>query len=703
MVRLYKSCNEEVDYRSFPTYESYLLYLEASAIRQQAEKELDSLGGTYKKRYFQLRDKNQLNSASLKDYQDFNKLIKKIKESPEEVRIVIDTKLPDENQAPEQDRILASNDEWEVWRVVTYDKAHDLMKNSNCGWCIAGYYNGRDTDEYFNDYLKKISLDGGYYFYINKDDKDNSLCILRDTNNNIQVWACPDHRMRDADLPDNLPRVTGIDLDSYSYTGSDGYDGYYDDENGFRSLDDIIENDDSDALEEYFNDFGYDRNTVINCYNLAKDNKAKDCLDYLLRNDEEGVLVDRTYEDVWEAFFDGNEELFDMLLDALGGNEWLSDELSYRIRIDNSDSDNEKLMELLDNNIGIDEYFKSEEGDYLPHIIANFDSIDSQTIKWFKSSLGSENIDEEDSEGYLLLERLIEKGHFKLANILLTDDDYVEIDFEKYEDKHSELLEKIIDKCEEDTDAIHTLNLYNHKLKEDGKDIDEFLNDKSKEELLKLAKDGKLKSSDDTLREIILEDFHNALERGDTIDEYIRPMNKLGILNKDIIDEIRKKRGELDTYSYGLLIALERYDLIPEELDFSYLSLNDIWKLLSSGKYKFDASKNLPRATYALVRDLDKFFKLDSNGAHYKNFFDHWARMGTNLSDLINLTQLAIEYNIPLSDESITCLAKVFGAFTDYYSFEKMYNEIKDTDLFKAISKKYKEKKGKDLVPEKED
>ena len=704
MAILHRNKEPKIDYRSFPTYESYLLYLEASAIRQQAEKELDSLGGTYKKRYFQLRDKNQLNSASLKEYQDFNKLIKKIKENPEEVRIVIDSKLPDENATKEVDRILASNSDWEVWRVVTYNKAHELMKNSNCGWCIAGYYHNNNTDKYFNDYLndKSKGLDGGYYFYINKDDKDKSLCILRDTNNNIQVWACPDHRMRDEDLPDNLPKVTGINLDAYEYSGSDGYDGYYDDEEGEgdgRSLEDIISDDANDELEDYIDNYygGYDRDVWIGCYDLAKENNASNCLNYLLENDDDNVLIERASVDIWDAFWNDDTNLFNALKYALG-DDFISDELPYQIRLDRDDSENEKLIELLDDEIGITEDFKTEDGDdYLPQIIAHFDSIDSKSIGWFKKALSDENINEEDSEGELLLERAIEKGHFKLANILLNGD--YEIDFDKYEDKHKDLLKEIIDKCEEDNDAISTLNLYNHKLKGEDKDIEDYISDNEKKILLNLAKDGKLKSGEDTLKDIVLDDFRTALRHGENVYPYIKPLNKLGLLNKDIIKEIVDAQSGLPTSIVSYLIDLNRFDLLPEDIDlFTTLSIQEIEKLLSSGKYKFDASKNLRTYYYYIPDLLGEFLKLDSNKANYRDMISS-ALKSINIYTLCELISACAKYDIPFSEDQLDIVVNKLDNILYTNAFQALYDEAKDTSLFKLISKKYKEKYGEDLVP----
>lgn len=706
MVRLIKNEEIEIDYRNFPTYESYLLYLEASAIRQQAEKELDSLGGTYKKRYFQLRDKNQLNSASLKEYQDFNKLIKKIKENPEEVRIVIDSKLPDENATKEVDRILASNDEWEVWRVVTYDKAHELMKNSNCGWCIAGYYHNNDTDTYFNQYLndKRFILDGGYYFYINKKDKNDSICILRDTNNNIQVWACPDHRMRDEDLPDNLPHVTGINLDAYEYSGSDGYDGYYEDEEnegeGERSLEEIISDDHSDELDDYIENYygGYDHDIWIECYNLAKENHASNCLNYLLENDNDNVLIDMAIEDMWDAFWNDDTNIFNALKYALG-DDFVYDELHYRIRLDSDDSDNEKLIELLDDESGITEDFKSEDGDdYLPQIIAHFASIDSKSIGWFKKALSDENINEEDSEGELLLERAIEKGHFKLANILLNGD--YEIDFEKYDDKHKDLLKEVIDKCEEDYDAITTLNLYNHKLKEEDKDIEDYISEDEKKILLNLAKDGKLKSGEDTLKGMVMSEFKEALDHSESIEKFIKPLNKLGLLNKKIIEAILEKQHKLSSDAWFILSSIDRLDVTPDDINFANIPIKVVEEILDSGKFNFDARKNLKSASIKLVNIMGTLLKHDPNKEHYKPFIDDCLLNFGYYGNVFEIIRACCDNDLPLSNESLNSILETLkDCRSNSWIIKQLYDDVKDTKLFKVISAKYKEKYGEDLVP----
>ena len=127
-------------------------------------------------------------------YRDFNKLKKQNKE---DVRNFIssyistgDKKKQDKVEGAEK---IYDGDEWVIYKITTYPAAQLYGKGTK--WCITGRYPGHEEkgEKYFNDYIKQRSLDGGYYFLINKDNPSYKFCILRYASGGIDsMWNASD-------------------------------------------------------------------------------------------------------------------------------------------------------------------------------------------------------------------------------------------------------------------------------------------------------------------------------------------------------------------------------------------------------------------------------------------------------------------------------------------------------------------------------
>ena len=213
------------------------LTLEASAERERVKKFMnDNLGKDYFDKYLNVRDR--LTDPNMKD---FNKIIKL---DPEDVKVAIDRY----NTTPTGKKTVGENSDWIVYHVTDFSDAQELGEGSE--WCITGRYPNTDPDDphYFNDYISKYNLDGGYYFYIPKDGGNDKFCLLLTKNGDINsIWATPNHKLRSEDLEDlNFPTVRGINLDDYYYDGYEGYDNNLLD-NLYACLEEAYYNDDFDV------------------------------------------------------------------------------------------------------------------------------------------------------------------------------------------------------------------------------------------------------------------------------------------------------------------------------------------------------------------------------------------------------------------------------------------------------------------------
>ena len=106
-------------------------------------------------------------------YRDFNKLKKQDKDVIQDfVSSYISTGDKKKQDKVEGAEKIYDGEEWVIYKITTYPAAQ--LYGSGTKWCITGRYPGHEErgEEYFNDYINKRNLDGGYYFLINKKEKE---------------------------------------------------------------------------------------------------------------------------------------------------------------------------------------------------------------------------------------------------------------------------------------------------------------------------------------------------------------------------------------------------------------------------------------------------------------------------------------------------------------------------------------------------
>ena len=113
-------------------------------------------------------------------------------------------------------KLIYEDDDWKVYKITTYDAAKYYGKNTR--WCISGNYEGHEErgEEYFYDYIRNKKLDGGYYFYINKNNPNLKFCVLQNTDGKVlSIWDAEDSNLGNtvSDIEKyNLPMIPGINL-----------------------------------------------------------------------------------------------------------------------------------------------------------------------------------------------------------------------------------------------------------------------------------------------------------------------------------------------------------------------------------------------------------------------------------------------------------------------------------------------------------
>ena len=262
--------------------------LEAMIIEGKRDQEIlqNFLGDDYYNKYQLI--KNKIKDPEYKD------IYKMIKMDPDEVKSYIDNfqSNTDIRRSNKQGATkLYEDDEWIVYRITTYPAAQLYGKNTR--WCITGRYAGHEErgEEYFYNYIKNNNLDGGYYFYINKNDPYTKFCVLQKENGRIHsIWDAGDTNMgkSSVDLPTDLPEVEGVNL-KRAKTKKD-------------LLIRAINHDDDEAIKELVNK-GLSPNTMIkknSALAFAIDNDKVHAVKALL---ECGADADETSAGDWTLIF----------------------------------------------------------------------------------------------------------------------------------------------------------------------------------------------------------------------------------------------------------------------------------------------------------------------------------------------------------------------------------------------------------------
>lgn len=185
----------------------------------ESKKDLDilrqHLGDEYFDKYIAI--KNRIKDPEYKD------IYKMIKMDPEEIYKFVDSftsasskRRNDKSGA----KLLYEDDDWKVYKIYTYDAAKYYGKGTR--WCITGNYEGHEHlgEKYFDDYIREKNLDGGYYFYINKNKPNLKFCVLQNVGGKVlSIWNAEDSNLGNNFMDVrhfNLPKVPGINLSNYS-------------------------------------------------------------------------------------------------------------------------------------------------------------------------------------------------------------------------------------------------------------------------------------------------------------------------------------------------------------------------------------------------------------------------------------------------------------------------------------------------------
>lgn len=163
------------------------------------------LGAELYNDYMKIRDK-----ISDTDWKDFGKIQKK---DLSDIRDYVDnfqSKSDIKRQEKDGAELIYEDNLWQVYRITTYNAAKHYGRHTK--WCITGNYHGHEDDgkKYFNDYIRDYKLDGGYYFYINKQDPSKKYCLLQTKDGFVKsIWDPMD---KNAGTSINAIKVYGIEL-----------------------------------------------------------------------------------------------------------------------------------------------------------------------------------------------------------------------------------------------------------------------------------------------------------------------------------------------------------------------------------------------------------------------------------------------------------------------------------------------------------
>ena len=166
--------------------------------------------------YMKIRDRIPKDQNEYKDFQKLKKL------PLEDVQDFVDNFQSESDRRKEAKKgakKLYEDSDWLVYKITTYPAAVEYGKGTK--WCISGNYPGQNGrgEYYFDDYIEKKNLDGGYYFYINKKDPSKKFCVLQTKDKEIDsIWEPSDKNTGSRieeffqSIEIELPEVKGINI-----------------------------------------------------------------------------------------------------------------------------------------------------------------------------------------------------------------------------------------------------------------------------------------------------------------------------------------------------------------------------------------------------------------------------------------------------------------------------------------------------------
>ncbi len=199
--------------RKINVEESYDLTLEGKKDLEDLKVWIeDNIDPSYYDKYMKIRDKISKDDNNFKDFQKIKKM------DPYDLKFFIDnfkSETDKRKEAKKGAKKIYSDSDWDIYKVTTYPAAQ--YYGSGTKWCITGRYPGHEGrgEEYFNDYIKRNKLDGGYYFCIDRSTPSRKYCVLRYNDGGVDsIWIPEDSEISDVDLydvPGDLPEDVPCD------------------------------------------------------------------------------------------------------------------------------------------------------------------------------------------------------------------------------------------------------------------------------------------------------------------------------------------------------------------------------------------------------------------------------------------------------------------------------------------------------------
>lgn len=194
-----------------------------SELYLESKKDLDDLkaylGDALFDDYMKIRDK--ISDPNFKDFSKLKKMDKKdVQDFVSSFQSKSDKKKSDKTKGAKK---LYEDSDWVVYKITSYPAAQ--LYGSGTKWCITGRYPGHEErgQEYFDDYIRQEKLDGGYYFYLSKEDPNEKYCVLQTKNGKIKsIWNAKDTNLGSTskraydDARVSLPEVKEVNLQPVS-------------------------------------------------------------------------------------------------------------------------------------------------------------------------------------------------------------------------------------------------------------------------------------------------------------------------------------------------------------------------------------------------------------------------------------------------------------------------------------------------------
>ena len=276
----------------------------------ESKKDLDDLknylGDDLFDRYMQIRDRIPKSMNLYKDFQSLKELpIYDIEDFVSNFKSNAERRKTSKGGA----KLIYEDDDWKVYKITTYDAAKYYGKGTR--WCITGNYEGHEHlgEKYFNDYIREQKLDGGYYFYINKNKSNLKFCILQNIGGRVlSIWNAEDSNLGST-LGDvkkfNLPKVPGINLSNYSI---DALTRAMDDEDWDEVYDIIIHGDLN------LNQWDRENRTALELASLLENEKAVQLL--IQHGADPDVMSGNGFTPLLNAVIWENYKITELLLNA---------------------------------------------------------------------------------------------------------------------------------------------------------------------------------------------------------------------------------------------------------------------------------------------------------------------------------------------------------------------------------------------------